>query len=1115
MKSILIANRGEIAIRVAQAAAELGIESVAVHSEDDAACLHVHRTDRVVALPGKGPKSYLDINAVVAAARDAGCDAVHPGYGFLAESAPFAQACEDAGLTFIGPSPEVLKRLGDKTSALALARQLGAPVNPGLGSTATLGEIATFMGETNGPVILKAASGGGGRGMRVVRNVNDLADAHDSASREAQAAFGDSSVFVEKFIERARHIEVQIIGDGRQVIHAWERDCTLQRRHQKLVEIAPAPALPETARQTVLDAALRIAGAVEYKGLGTFEFLVGADGHVAFIEANPRVQVEHTVTEEITGIDLVQTQIRICAGASLADLGLTQETVPEPRGAAVQVRVNLETMDVAGGTRPTGGTLTAYEQPGGPGIRIDGHGYAGLKTSPFYDSLLAKVICHAPSGLHDALARTSRALRAFRIDGVDTNIPFLQALLALPEIGDGTMYTSLIEDRAESLFNEARKAPARLTPETAAASEQQSRGGQIASDDPLGVLDYGKSGQSEASAVGDTDEPGAMKAPMQGTIISIEAQEGDLVGRGAILFVMEAMKMQHQVRAEEASAIRRFVVEAGDTVFEGDVLAVLEPSDQEIAEVSARAEVDPDHIRPDLAELLDRKSLIQDAARPDAVAKRRKLNKSTARENVSQLTDPDSFIEYGDLAYAAQRFRRSKDDLIRNTPADGLITGVGTVNADLFGPKASRTAVLAYDYTVLAGTQGIMNHEKKDRIIDVIQRQRLPMVFFCEGGGGRPGDVDQSETMIAGLYMTTFWHHAQLSGLVPMVGIGSGRLFAGNAALLGMCDVVIATRDTCLGMGGPAMIEGGGLGVFRPEEVGPMSVQVPNGCVDIIVENEVEAVEVAKKYLSYFQGPIAGWTAPDQRHLRHVVPENRLEVYDMRDVLHGLADEGSVLELRSEYASGMLTALIRIEGRPVGVIGNNPLHLSGAIDSPGSDKASRFIKLCDAFDIPILTLIDTPGMMVGPEVERTALVRHCSRVFLAGANATVPILSIITRKSYGLGAQAMAGGSFRTPLLIAGWPTAEIGGMGLEGAVKLGFRKELEAIEDLDARKALFDSMVAESYERGKSINAASILEFDTVIDPADTRKWIAASLDSRPPPAPRTGKKRAFVDSW
>ncbi len=1116
MRSILIANRGEVAIRVAQAAAELGLESVAMHAEDDADCLHVRRADRVVALPGTGPRAYLDIDNVAAAASKSGCDAVHPGYGFLAESAAFAEALADAGISFVGPTPETLRTLGDKTTARELAKGLGVPVNPGLGPDSTADDIRSFMEKLGGgPVVLKAAGGGGGRGMRVITAPNQVEAMVEEASGEAHAAFGNGTVFAERYMRRARHVEVQIIGDGTDIIHAWERDCTLQRRHQKVVEIAPAPAFDPAIRQQILDASVKMARAVSYRGLGTFEFMIDDQCDVAFIEANPRLQVEHTVTEAVTGMDLVRTQIRIAAGATLSDLGLSQENTPAPRGSAIQVRVNLEKTDANGAPLPTGGILSAYEPPGGHGVRVDGHGYAGFKTNPFYDNLLAKVICHAPLSIGDAVVRTRRALRAFHIEGVETNIPYLLALLELPEIADGATYTDLIDQRAAALAAAAADAPASPSAFAGTPAAARPRTGQVG-DDPLGVLAYGKTGPATKRPT-DTvvDEPGALKAPMQGTILSIEANEGDTVGRGAVLFTMEAMKMQHTIRAERAGVIRRFAVGANDTVFEGDLLAVLAPTDEDTVAIDSEADIDLDYVRPDLAELQDRKALLQDAARPEAVAKRRKLNKRTARENVAQLTDPDSFVEYGDLVYAAQTFRRPKEDLIRNTPADGLITGIGTINADLFGREVGRTAVLAYDYTVLAGTQGIMNHEKKDRMIDVIRRQKLPMVFFCEGGGGRPGDTDASDIMIAGLFMTTFWHHAQLSGLVPMIGIGSGRLFAGNAALLGCCDVVIATRDTCLGMGGPAMIEGGGLGVFRPEEVGPTSVQVPNGCIDILVEDEVEAVDVAKRYLSYFQGRLSNWTEPDPRRLRHVVPENRLQVYDMCDVVRGLADVGSVLELRPEYAKGMVTALARIEGRSVGILGNNPMHLSGAIDSPASNKASRFIKLCDAFDLPLITLIDTPGMMVGPEVEKTALVRHCCRLFLAAGNADVPMVSIITRKSYGLGAQAMAGGSYRTPLFIVGWPTAEIGGMGLEGAVKLGYRKELEAIDEVEARKAYFNRMVAESYERGKSINAASILEFDTVIDPADTRKWIAVALDSAPPPPQRSGKKRAFVDSW
>jgi acetyl-CoA carboxylase carboxyltransferase component len=576
---------------------------------------------------------------------------------------------------------------------------------------------------------------------------------------------------------------------------------------------------------------------------------------------------------------------------------------------------------------------------------------------------------------------------------------------------------------------------------------------------------------------------------------------------------MEAMKMEHVIAAPASGVVRRLAVSPGDTVFEAHPLAFLEPREVESDRAEQLEVVDLDAVRPDLAEVHDRHAIGLDPARPAAVARRRKTRQRTTRENVEDLIDPGTFIEYGPLAIAAQRQRRSVQDLIENTPADGMVAGIGSVNGQLFEGSHAQCAVLSYDYTVLAGTQGLLNHRKKDRMFELAEAWRLPVVFFTEGGGGRPGDTDG--TGVAGLDCMAFHLFGRLSGLVPLVGINSGRCFAGNAALLGCCDVVIATEGSNIGMGGPAMIEGGGLGIFRPEEVGPMDVQVPNGVVDIAVADEAEAVRVAKQYLSYFQGPIDGWECADQRLLRGIIPENRLRIYDVRSVIETLVDTGSVLELRPRFGLGMVTALVRIEGRPMGLIANNPTHLAGAIDADGADKAARFMQLCDAFDLPLLLLCDTPGIMVGPEVEKTALVRHCSRMFVTGASLSVPFFTIVLRKSYGLGAQAMAGGSFKAPFFTVAWPTGEFGGMGLEGAVKLGFRKELAAIEDPEERKALFEQMVARAYERGKAINTASTFELDEAIDPFDSRHWITSALRSVPPSPPRTGKRRPCIDTW
>jgi acetyl-CoA carboxylase carboxyltransferase component len=621
-------------------------------------------------------------------------------------------------------------------------------------------------------------------------------------------------------------------------------------------------------------------------------------------------------------------------------------------------------------------------------------------------------------------------------------------------------------------------------------------------------------GDGEAALAGaGPDGTVPLPAPLQGTVVSLDVREGELVHAGQQVMVLEAMKMQHVVGAAIGGYVRAITVVVGDTVFEGHPLIHVEPSAEAGAVRHDEQAIDLDAIRPDLAEVLARQAKTQDANRPDAVARRRKTGQRTARENIADLVDAGSFHEYGALVVAARRRTTPLQELIDTTQADSLIMGLARVNGEQFPDDRSRVAVVVYDYTVLAGTQGRKGHEKKDRMFKLAEQHRLPLVLFAEGGGGRGSDTDA--VTVGSLQLDTFHRFARLSGLVPLVGIVSGRCFAGNAALLGCCDVVIATANSTIGMGGPAMIEGGGLGVYKPEEVGPMSVQVPNGVVDIAVQDEVEAVAVARRYLSYFQGAVDDWTCDDQRKLRHAVPPNRLRAYDMRTVIELMADSGSVLELRRGFGAGMITALIRIEGRPIGVVANNPAHLAGAIDSPAADKASRFMQLCDAHDIPLLFLCDTPGNMVGPEHEKTALVRHCCRTYLVGANVSVPTFTVVIRKAYGLGALGMAGGSFHASVFSIAWPTGEFGGMGLEGQVKLGRRKELAAIADPAERRAAFERMVAEMYERGKALNTASLFELDDVIDPAATRDWVTAGLRSMPPTAPRTGKKRPFVDGW
>jgi len=1094
---VLIANRGEIAVRLVRALRDLGIASVAVHARDDASALHVQLADVAVALDAAGPSAYLDVAALIGVAKAQGCDAVHPGYGFLSERADFAEACAEAGLVFIGPAPEQLALFGDKARARALATQCDVPVMPGSAGAVTLAQAQTFFAEQQAQgaagVMIKAIGGGGGRGMRAVMNADELSEAHARCMSEAKAAFGVEGVYVERLMRNARHIEIQVLGDGQAVASLGERECTLQRRFQKLVEIAPSPSLPDALRTSITQAALRMAQAAGYRSLGTFEFLVDAQSPTlpfVFIEANPRLQVEHTVTEAVTGLDLVQLQMAVAAGQSLKALGVEAGRTAVQRGFAVQWRINAETLDAHGSARPSGGTLARFDLPSGPGVRVDTHGYAGLAPSPHYDTLLAKLIVHSPSPrFADALRRSLRALDECRIDGIATNIALLRAIAARPEFASQAVHTRFVEAHLGDLL--------------AAAASLEKHAKKIAPVD------------AQAAAIENDDADGlAIKAPMPAKLVQFEVAVGDVLPAGAQLGVLEAMKMEHLLHAPVAGRVVALLAEPGDYLVEGQSLVRLEPVDAEAAAAEARTEQDLDAIRPDLQKVIDRHAFTLDANRGAAVAKRHAQGGRTARENIADLcdtaADAGNFIEYGALAIAAQTRRRTLEDLVANTPADGMVTGLGSINAKLFGPEASRCAVLAYDYTVLAGTQGMRNHHKTDRMLSIAHQLKLPVVLFAEGGGGRPGDTDMP--IVAGLNNHTFSQFAALSGKVPVVGIVHGRCFAGNAALLGCADVILATRGSNIGMSGPAMIEGGGLGSFAPEQIGPSSVQSRNGVIDVLVEDEAAAVAAAKQYLSYFQGPVSDWQCADPRALRHVVPENRLRVYDVRAAMRGVADTGSLLELRVGFGAGIVTALARIEGKPVGLMANNPHHLGGAIDVEAADKSARFMQLCNAHGLPIVSLCDTPGFMVGPEIEAQAQVRHVCRMFMVASHLRVPFFAVVLRKGYGLGAQAMTAGGFDAPVFTVAWPTGEFGAMGLEGAVRLGYRKELAAAAEGAERDALFKTLVAQQYANGEAIHMAQTLEIDAVIDPAETRTWLVRGLAS----AGRSAQTASpYVDTW
>ena len=623
--SILVGNRGEIAIRIARAASAMATRSVMVYSSDDETSLHTLAGDVALPLQGAGPRAYLDGAQLIALAQSAACDAVHPAYGFLAENAGFARACHAAGLRFIGPNPSALQTFGDKTRARRLALECGVPILKGTNGPTELGEALDFFADLgeNAAMMIKAVAGGGGRGMRIVTRREDIAKAYSRCRSEAGAAFGDDSVYVEQLIRRARHIEVQIAGDqaGR-IVHFGDRECSIQRRHQKLIEVAPAPNLPERLRERLVAGATALGRAASYDSLGTVEFLIDANSLedscakkdvFAFIEANPRLQVEHTVTEEVTGVDLVQVQIQLAFGRSLESLNLSQQEIPGPQGFAIQLRVNAETLDATGVVKPSGGTLTAYEPPSGPGVRVDGYGYAGYSLNPNFDSLLAKVIAFGRvRDLSLVAGRAARALEEFRIAGVKTTIPLLAALLRHPDFTTGQMTTQFVEDNAEALLG---------MPSTERHFADTHK--PLSSTERISMCRM----MSSSSARRCTGCSGCSKLPSEIVFV-----------RGNPVAVVEALKMENLVVASNDGIVRTLVAELGRQIAEDAVILFLDPADHGEEAVNVGTDfLDPDYIRPDLAEVRARHYFGLDESRPDAVSKRRKLQARTARENIGDI----------------------------------------------------------------------------------------------------------------------------------------------------------------------------------------------------------------------------------------------------------------------------------------------------------------------------------------------------------------------------------------------------------------------------------------------------------------------------------------------
>jgi acetyl/propionyl-CoA carboxylase alpha subunit/acetyl-CoA carboxylase carboxyltransferase component len=1091
-RRVLIANRGEIAVRIARAAAELGCETVAVYSSADANSFHTRVTDAAVELTGAPLSAYLDIEALVTSALETGCDAIHPGYGFLSESASFASACAAAGLTFVGPSPEALELFGDKVAARALAAEQGIAVVPGSDGTIESASAAAAVASDLGyPVMLKAAAGGGGRGLRRVDDASTLPDAFESAAREAEAAFGTRAMLVEKLIVDPRHIEVQVFGDQTgAVVHLWERDCSVQIRNQKVLEIAPAPALDPTLRDALLRDAVRLAHAARYRNAGTVEFLVepGTGTHW-FIEANPRIQVEHTVTEEITGRDLVQSQLLIAAGATLGEAGLVD--IGPPRCCAVQARVVLA----------SAGPISAYREPSGPGIRVDGFVYAGFEASAAFDPLVAKVI--ASAGSHDAvLDRLGRALAEFQIDGVATNLAHLCALVADDRVRRGDARTTLLDE--SPVFGGGHGSPAldlfRSVGDSTVTATRRSRQGLTADGDIEAVV-----------------------SPVNSTVVEVLVARGEQVDEGQALIVCSAMKMETVLTAPCAGLIVELLALAeGTTVYEGDVLALIEPGAG--SGVGAGITRTDAGWSPDLAQAEELRALAHARLAPGSqdpgVVRQRSRNKLTCRERIDLLLDAGSFREIGSLA----GFSSYDDDgnVAAFTPSNH-VGGQGTI-------EGRPTVVCADDFTSRGGHSDGSIGSKAVHLDRLSLNLRMPSVRLLDGssGGGSvasmvpsqqtsekttakesTGAIGAGKPRVTGpggsflpSHLGSSMYAKQLE-TVPVVNVLLGSVVGLGAAkaVLGHFSVMLRDTAQLFVAGPPVVIQATGQDITK-EDLGGWHIHCRNGSVDNLAEDEEDAATQTRRFLSYLPSsvyespPIV--VEPDRgiesvEELLTLVPRNRTTTFDIRRAIDLIVDSNSFFEIGRHWGTDQVVGLARCRGHVVGVVASDSRHMNGgALTADGCDKIIRHLELCDLFNIPVLNLVDNPGFAVGLEHEINGTIRKGGEWMLAFARISVPLFTVIMRRSFGV-----AGNNFAAPRSDADirviWPAADMGGIPPEGGIEAAYKRQLAEADDPTAFRAELMRRIESA--RGP-MGPLNRFEVEELIDPRETRRYVCEWID-------------------
>ena len=1126
---VLIANRGEIAIRIAKAAGALGIETVAVHAPVDERSLHLVAADQVAPLPGGDPlAAYLNIDALLRIATEHGCDCVHPGYGFLAENAALAAACAEAGLTFVGPAADTLELFGDKVRARALAASIDVPVAGGSsGAVADAAAAADAAAEVGLPVMLKAAAGGGGRGMRAVERIEDIAEAFERCSSEAAAAFGDGAVFVERLVERPRHIEVQALADVHgNVAHLWERDCSVQQRNQKVIEIAPAPGLDSGLRDRLLADAVRLAAQAGLANAATVEFLVSPEtGDHFFIECNPRIQVEHTVTEQVTGVDLVEAQFRIAAGAQLEEIGIVADnadpgraaaaSVAAPRGYAVQARV------VATGS----GAISAYHEPSGVGVRVDAAGYAGYTPPPHYDPLLAKVI-GTGSTLEAAVARTSAALADFHIGQLPTNIDQLRQILSHPAVCSGDARTTLLAEMVPLADGAAgARSTNGMSGDSRGSASRRAAMLEPASSAPPATVSPVTAPTSTWPDRELADREVAIRSPLPASVVEVRVSAGDAVTAGQALVVLSAMKMETEVTAPcEGTVSARRDLQPGDQLAAGDVLAVvLSGAD---AGGTPSAGTAPSGWEPLLDDVQTLQRLAEERLGPDSdepgVVRQRNRGKLHCRDRIRLLLDDGSFREVGSLAGFASY--DDEGEIAAFTPANH-VGGTGKIHS-------RDVVVCADDFTSRGGhADGAIG--AKSFHLDLLSTELgVPSIRLLDGssGGGsvasmvpeqrKEGESSAKESTGAikagrprvtgggGSFLPSHLgstEYAEQLATVPVVNMLLGSVVGIGAAkaVLGHFAVMVRDISQLFVAGPPVVSHAMGYDISK-EDLGDWRIHCTNGSVDNLAETEEEAAELVRRFLSYLPSSVYETPPvlppdpddpPDRRdeELLTLIPRKRTTTFDIRRGIELICDRGSFFEIGPLWGTDQVVGFARMNGHPVGVLASDSRHPNGgALTADGCDKLTRHIDLCDLFHMPILNLCDNPGFAVGVEHEITGTIRKGATWMTAFAQAAVPIFTVLMRRSFGV-----AGNNYATPRRQHNarvvWPAADVGGIPPEGGIEAAYKRQLAEAEDPVALRAELEARIEAA--RGP-IGPLNRFQIEEMIDPRDTRRQICEWIE-------------------